>query len=157
MYLAAVVSMMFALPLVSIIAEALWGTTHVDLLILVGKWFVFWAMGIRLFTAGLRQAIRPELTAEGILGIKGKESLIVVQELGFANIGMGALGVLSITRAGWVFPAAIAGLLFYGLAGIRHVFVRRKNRLEVVAMVSDLFIFVVLSAYVIAELLTRLV
>ena len=152
MYLAMLILTMLALPIASIIFEALVGTTHLGLFILTGKWFVFWAMGIRLFAAGLRQAIRPELTAEGILGIKGKESLIVVQELGFANIGMGVLGIISNARAAWVFPSAIVGCIFYGLAGIRHLFTKSKNRLEVVAMVSDLFIFLVLGVWAIADL-----
>ena len=152
MYLALVVLTMFALPIASTVVEALVSTTHVGLFILTGKWFVFWAMGIRLFGAGLRQAIRPELTAEDILGIKGKESLIVVQELGFANIGMGVLGIMSVARAAWVLPSAIVGCLFYGLAGTRHIFTKGKNRLEVVALVSDLFIFLVFGVWAIADL-----
>ena len=31
---------------------------------LVGKWFVFWTVGIQLFLAGLRQIVQPRYTAE---------------------------------------------------------------------------------------------
>ncbi|HET6487778.1 MAG TPA: DUF6790 family protein, partial [Spirochaetia bacterium] len=120
--------------------------------LVAGKWFVFWAVGARLFLAGLRQVLQPRFTAETILGIKGDAPLHIVQELGFANISIGALGLLSILRGAWVMPAAIAGCLFYGLAGIRHLTQRNRNALENTATVSDLFMFAVLAAYAVIAL-----
>jgi len=146
---------MLVLPVCSILAEVLIFRNSANLLLLVGKWFVFWAVGARLFLAGFRQAIQPRFTAETILGIKGDAPLHVVQELGFANISIGVIGLISIFSGVWVMPAATAGFLFYGFAGIRHVVQRNRNPLENTAMASDLFIFVVLAAYVITVLAAR--
>jgi hypothetical protein len=57
---------------------------------------------------------------------------------------MGLLGMCSVVRHDWIVPAAIVGGLYYGLAGIGHVFHRDKNAKEYVAMISDGFIFLVL-------------
>jgi len=48
-----------------------------------------------------------------------------------------------------------AHTLFYGLAGIRHVVQHDRNALENTAMVSDMFLFAVLLAYVIADIMPR--
>ena len=149
MYLVMVVCLLFVFPIISIITEMFLFKSSTGILLLVGKWFVFWAVGIRLFTAGLRQAIQPRFTAENILGIKGSDQFIVVQELGFANISMGALGMITIFNGNWIMPAAIVGSLFYGFAGIRHMFSKERNVLENTAMVSNIFIFAVLLIYLI--------
>ena len=152
MYYLTVVLLMFVLPIASILLEHFAFPNPAALLLVFGKWFVFWAVGARLLLAGLRQAIQPRFTAETILGIEGDAPLHVVQELGFANISIGVIGLISIFSSAWVMPAAIAGCLFYCFAGIRHVVQRNRNALENTAMASDLFIFVVLAAYVIIAL-----
>jgi len=138
---------MFVLPVASVLIEATFFKSSFAFMFLIGKWFVFWAIGARLFLAGLRQAITPQFTAEQILGLKTKEPLIVIQELGFANLSIGLLGLTSILIPAWVFPAALTGGLFYGLAGFRHIASKERNRLETIALVSDLFIFVVMFGY----------
>ena len=75
---------------------------------LVGKWFVFSAVGMRLFTAGVSQASNPGFTA-GILGLKNEEGLVVIRELGFANIALGAMGILSVINSEWRLLVSIAG------------------------------------------------
>lgn len=152
MYYLTVALLMFVFPIASILIEILGFKAPAALVLVLGKWFTFWAVGARLFLAGLRQTIQPRFTAETILGIKGDAPLHVVQELGFANISIGVIGLVSIFSGAWVMPAAIAGCLFYGFAGARHVVQRNRNALENTAMVSDLFIFVVLAAYVIIAL-----
>ena len=152
MYYLTVALLMFALPVASILVEILVFKSLAAPVLVAGKWFVFWAVGARLFLAGLRQVLQPRFTAETILGIKGDAPLHIVQELGFANISIGALGLLSILRGAWVMPAAIAGCLFYGLAGIRHLTQRNRNALENTATVSDLFMFAVLAAYAVIAL-----
>ena len=122
---------------------------------LVGEWFVFWAVGVRLLIAGLRQVVNPQFTAEKIFDIKSAEPLPVVRELGFANISTGILGVCSIFNSSWVMPAAIVGGLFYGLAGLGHVFKKERNLLENVAMYSDLFVFIILFVYIIVTVMTQ--
>ena|SRR5579862_6100488 len=143
MYYAAVVILMFAFPLLSIRIEAVHGAAPLSLA-LVGKWFAFWSVGVRLLLAGLRQVFQPMYTAREILGLEGSESLILVRELGFANLAIGSVGVLSLLVPSWRLAAAVAGGVFYGLAGINHARQPHRNRLENVAMVSDVFVAVVL-------------
>ncbi len=152
MYLAMIILLMGVLPVVSIAIEfaALHG--EAGLLSLIGKWFVFWPVGVRLVLAGLRQVADPTFTAATIFGVKDKAALTIVQELGFGNLSIGTLGALSLIYRGWIIPAALAGGLFYGLAGIKHALRSDRNAVENIATVSDLFIFVVLAGYLAAAL-----
>jgi hypothetical protein len=120
---------------------------------LIGKWFVFWGVGVRLMLAGLRQIANPAFTADAIFGIKEKAALTIVQELGFGNLSIGLLGVLALARTEWIVPAAITGGLFYGLAGGKHLIKGQRNRTETIAMVSDLWIFLVLAFYLAGSML----
>jgi hypothetical protein len=149
MYVPIVIALLLALPLVSIVAQivltdqgALYGASY---LVVVAKWYVFWAVGARLSLAGLRQIIQPRYTAETILGLKGDESLFFVRELGFANVSMGSVGIVSLAAPSWVMPAAMLGGIYYGLAGINHCFYKGRNKLQNVALVSDLFAAAVLA------------
>ncbi|MGH6865384.1 MAG: DUF6790 family protein [Methyloceanibacter sp.] len=149
MYIAAIVLLLLVLPLASIAAEAFWlPASAQDLMGLVGKWFTFWAVGVRLFLAGVSQVFRPQFTSEGILGIKDQGATAVVRELGFANLSIGALGLLSLAVPHWALPAAIVGGLFYGLAGLGHLLKGDRNLKEQVALASDLVMFLVLAAFV---------
>jgi hypothetical protein len=150
MYLAIVVLLMLILPVVSIFVEFIVLHSAADLLFLVGKWFVFWAVGVRLLLAGLRQVVNPAFTAQTIFGVRDQGALTIVQELGFGNLSIGLIGALSLIEARWIVPAAVAGAAFYGLAGIKHLTKGERNGLENIAMISDLFIFVVLVGDLIA-------
>ena len=83
MYLAAIVLLMGVLPIVSVLIEFFVPHSSHDLLFLIGKWFVFWSVGIRLMLAGVRQIANPTFTADAIFGVKEKGALTIVQELGF--------------------------------------------------------------------------
>jgi hypothetical protein len=144
MYFIVVAALLFVLPLASIAVETFLGHHGLPAMVLVGKWFVFWGVGVRLLMAGLRQIVQPRYTAETILGIKDPDSLLIVRELGFANSAIGIIGVGSIFFPRWVLPVAIAGAVFYGLAGINHVMHKKRNRLQNVAMISDLFVAAIL-------------
>jgi len=145
MYYAAVGLFMFVLPLLSVVVEDLLAPHPLNLLI--GKWYVFWAVGVRLLLAGLRQVIQPRYTAHVILGLKSDESLLVVRELGFANLAFGVSGLLSIYFSTWCVPVALAGGIFYGLAGANHVVQSHRGKLENIAMSSDIFAAVVLLVF----------
>jgi len=119
---------------------------------LTGKWFVFWSVGIRLFIAGVRQVTKPEFTAKEIFHINGTESLVIIKELGFGNLSIGLLGILSIIKPAWCQPAAIVGGLYFGLAGLLHVTKKPDSRNELIAMISDLYIFVMLLLYLVFTL-----
>jgi len=146
MYLAIVVLMVIGAPVVSVLAEALYAPA--PLMLLVGKWFVFWAAGVRLLTAGLKQTTQPGFTAHQIFRMKTDEALPIVRELGFANIAVGLLGVASVWATSFVLPVAIAGAVFYGAAGLQHVTQKDKSGNEAVAMATDLVAFAALAAYV---------
>jgi hypothetical protein len=147
MYLAIVLLLMGILPVVSIVIELAVLHGSAELLLLIGKWFVFWSVGVRLLLAGLRQAIDPKFTAETIFAVRETAALTLVQELGFGNIAIGLLGVLTIVEREWTVPAAITGGVFYGLAGVKHLVKGGRNATETIAMVSDLVIFAVLAGY----------
>jgi hypothetical protein len=149
MYIFIVAAFMIALPLISVLAEVLLGN-HAGLSVaLAGKWFVFWTVGVRLLVAGLRQMIQPRYTAEIILGIRSEDSWLIVRELGFANCAIGSIGIGSLYFPGWLLAAAIAGTIFYGLAGLNHCYHKARNTLQNFAMISDLFAAVVLIIFIV--------
>jgi len=145
MYFAIVLLLLFVLPAASIAMQ--WSSAHAAAP-LIGKWFVFWGVGVRLFLAGARQTIQPRFTAEEIFEIHETKSHAIVRELGFANLSVGTLGIFSLIWPEWTFPAAIVGGLYYGFAAVGHVFRKSRNAKEYVAMVSDFFIFAVLAGFV---------
>lgn len=151
MYLAAVILLLLVLPLLSAAFEAILFAVP-DPALLLGKWFTFWGAGVRLFMAGLSQIFRPQFTAQDILGIKGGNADVLVREVGFGNLALGTLGILSLVFPDWLIPAAVAGALFYGLAGAGHVARKEKTAKEWIALVSDLFTFLVLAAFIASRL-----
>jgi hypothetical protein len=148
MYFVSVVLLTLVLPVASIYADHAYLQTAVPLILLVGKWFVFWSAGVRLVLAGLRQFFQPRFTSEQIFGIKSDDALPIVRELGVANFATGVVGIASLAKPSFVLPVAIAGAIFYGLAGIRHAAEGGRTRNENIAMVSDLFVFLALAAYI---------
>jgi len=117
-------------------------------MLLVGKWFVFWSAGVRLFFAGLRQFFQPGFTAHEIFHIKGEDALPLVRELGVANVAIGVVGIASVAKLSFVLPVAIIAAIFYGIAGIRHFAEKGRTRNESVAMISDLWVSLVFAAYI---------
>lgn len=146
MYYAVVGLLMFALPLLSVLLEPAFSSSP-SVIALIGKWYVFWAVGARLQLAGMRQVVQPRYTARVILGLKSDESLFVIRELGFANLAFGLCGLLSMVLPTWRVPVALAGGVFYGLAGGNHLLQPHRNRPENVAMVSDIFASLILLIF----------
>src|SRR5271170_413894 len=149
MYVALVTALMLVFPLASIAIQLLSAEPPapgvIAIISVVAKWYVFWAVGVRLFLAGLRQIIQPRYTAETILGMKSADSLLLVREPGFANTAMGSVGLASLIAPSWVAPGAMMAAIFYGLAGINHLLHRPRNKLQNFAMASDLFAALVLA------------
>ena len=142
-YLATVLLLMGVLPAISIVverssAQGLWEVAF--------RWFVFWGIGIRLFLAGVRQAIQPSFTAREIFHLASADAEVIVRELGFANICLGLTAAISGFVPGWRMGAAFAGGLYFGIAGAMHVTKRPATPNEWVALLSDLFIFAVVAA-----------
>lgn len=154
MYLAVVALTMFVLPVVSVlVGHALAPMEPVAFL--VGRWFVFWGVGVRLALAGLRQYFQPRFTATEIFHMSSDEALPLIRELGLANVATAVVGLLSLAFASFTLPVAISACIFYGVAGARHAAERNRSRNETIAMASDLFLFVVLAAFVAATLASR--
>ena len=65
-------------------------------------------------------------------------------------MSIGVIGLASLYWPGWVIPAAVCAGLFYGLAGLQHVRNGERSTSENVATVSDLFIFAVMLAFLVA-------
>jgi hypothetical protein len=149
MYFIFVALFLFVLPAISVLAEAL--LHGGDLILLVGKWFVFWGVGVRLFIAGIRQVAQPQFTAEDIFQVKEKGALAIVREVGCANLSMGTLGLLTLPKPGFLVAAAIVGGLYYGLAGAGHAVRRVRNASEWTALVTDFFMFLLLAAFLVAH------
>jgi hypothetical protein len=154
MYLASIIFLLLVLPVASIAVELI-AHANVDLVLLIGKWFVFWAGGVRLFIAGIRQTAQPAFTAAEIFELTDKGAEKIVRELGFANLSMGALGILTIIAPAWLVPAALVSGLYYALAGIGHLGNSNRNAKQTVALVSDLAIAVVLLGFVVIAVFSR--
>ncbi len=153
MYFIIVVLFLLACPLASAVIEALRFHETLADLTLIGRWWTFWAVGVRLFTAGIWQVVQPRFTAEEIFGIRDMSVLPIVREIGFANLSVGTLGICSIFRTGWVIPAAVVGGLYYGFAGLSHLPQKNKNAKEYTAMISDGFAAFILAVFVLMSVL----
>jgi hypothetical protein len=134
---------MFAAPLLSIALEFWPGSG--TLIALVGKWFVFWAVGVRLGLAGVRQFVQPSFTAKDIFKIADEKAWAIVRELGFANLALAIVGLASLVKPVFVLPAAIMAGNFYGAASVPHLLARGRTMKETIAMARDLFAFVMLA------------
>jgi hypothetical protein len=155
LYLINVLATMLILPLLSIALEAVIKKIPLSLE-LTAKYFIGWAIGVRLLIAGLRQSTRPQFTAEQIFNIRdGGESLPIIRELGFGNICLGLIGIISFFNSQWRLPAAVAGGLYFGLAGLLHAFRKAATRNELIAKISDLFIFGIALLYTVFILWQR--
>jgi hypothetical protein len=85
------------------------------------------------------------LPAVSIFHIDHELSHEIVRELGFANLWVGLVGVLSLFLPSWRVVSAFAGGLYNGLAGLNHCIKKPGTANEAVALVSDLFIFLVVA------------
>jgi|SRR5580658_1770293 hypothetical protein len=154
MYFAIVGLTMFLLPVTSVLTEhAL--VPGESVIYLIGRWFVFWGVGVRLTLAGLRQFFQPAFTATEIFHMSSEEALPLVRELGVANVATGTVGLLSLAFTGFILPIALSAGIFYGVAGVRHAFERSRTLNETVAMASDLFLFLVLAIFVAGSWMSR--
>jgi uncharacterized protein DUF6790 len=152
MYLVMILVLMGAAPVVCAAAE-LADHGGADAAWTIARWFVFWSVGVRMILAGVRQIANPEYTARTIFQVGEPAALGIVRELGFGNLSIGILGVCAIFNRNWVLAASIVGGLYFGLAGVQHAVHSGRNRLQTIAMVSDLWLFLVLAACLIAEVL----
>jgi hypothetical protein len=148
MYFLTVALLLIVLPSASVCIEVFLHHGEISIITLMGQWWTFWAVGIRLFIAGVRQVVQPRFTAEEIFQIHDPASFPIVREVGFGNLAMGILGICCLSRSEWLVPAAIVGGLYYGFAGLGHVPQKEKNSKEWTAMASDLLVCLLLAIFV---------
>jgi hypothetical protein len=153
-FLVGVILLMVVLPASCALVEWLIYGHQSTFIGIAGKWLIFWAVGARLLIAGVRQVVNPSFTAKNIFHIDDSASHAIVKELGFANICFGAIGIISFFLPQWRIVSAFGSGLFYGIAGINHIVRKPAGPNEVIALVSDVLIFLLLLAYVLLTLRT---
>ena len=114
---------------------------------IIGKWFIFSAVGLRLFIAGIKQTTDPAFTAKQIFHLDSEEAYPILRELGFANLCFGLVGILSLFFPPWRVVSAFASGLYYGIAGLQHLLKKPAGINETFALVTDLAIFIFLLIY----------
>lgn len=92
MFEISIVLFFYILPVISIVLDmvAFHETSAFQVIL---KWCVFWGVGLRLFTAGFKQALTPAFTAKTIFEVVDVKAFPIVRELGFANICTGFIGI----------------------------------------------------------------
>jgi len=149
MYLAIVILSMFVLPVTSMGIEHVHSHGTVPWIMLAGKWFVFWAVGIRVSGAGIRQCLQPQFTACEIFRMKTDEALPIIREHGIGNFAIGTAGFVSLWIPSFILPVALIAAVAYGAWGVLHIASKARSMNENIAMVSDLFLAAVLVAYLV--------
>ena len=145
-YFISVSVMTFIIPAAGFLAE------HVAKNVLMNfdlfeKWFIFSAVGLRLFVAGIQQSVNPAFTAKEIFHINNSESFPIVRELGFANICFGLVGMISILKPEWRLVSAFASGIYYGFAALQHIIKKPASANESFALWTDVIIFAMLLIY----------
>jgi hypothetical protein len=135
-----VILFFYILPAISIIINFMSGEEKFIAETIV-KWVVFWGVGLRLFTCGLKQALQPSFTANDIFDSYDEKAYPIIKELGFANICTGLCGIISLFNEKFRMAAIMIGGLYYLLALLQHLFRKKKNAIEVFVTITDLSIF----------------
>ncbi len=147
-YIISITVLLFIFPVLSFFIERWVSSTTVNALASLGKWLVFYAAGLRLFIAGIRQATKPAFTAKEIFHFTGTESFPVIKELGYLNICAGLVGIISLFIPAWRIVSAFSSGLYYGFAGFTHITKKSAGANERFAMITDIIIFILLMIYV---------
>jgi len=142
-YFISVLVLIVVLPVVLSLSECFIFHTALSFSVFA-KWFIFSAAGLRLFVAGIKQAINPSFTARQIFHIESTDSYPILRELGFANICLGLLGISSLFKPEWRLASAFASGLYYGIAGFQHLLKKPVSKNECFALWTDLLVFIVL-------------
>ncbi|MBX2934021.1 MAG: hypothetical protein KF825_07235 [Ferruginibacter sp.] len=137
----------FILPFVCAIIQILLNKGTAFSFALFGKWFIFSAVGLRLFIAGIKQTTDPAFTAKEIFHISNPESFPIVRELGFANTCFGIVGIISLFLPAWRVVSALGSGLYYGFAGLQHLIKKPVGPNEQFALITDVIIFLFLLLY----------
>lgn len=143
---------MFVLPAIAVFIEARRKQEHI--LELVGKWFIFFGVGVRLLVAGLTQIFVPSFTVDLLQA--DSSVLILVQELGFTNLLLAGIALLSLFKPNYR-VIGTAGAFYMGFAGILHLSRASSDMTsrETIALWSDLWICLVAIVYLAYKFLEK--
>ena len=136
-------SLLTVLPLLSVACEhhiaqaAVTGT-------LIGKWLLFWSVGIRLLGAGIIQITTCLPGNVGFLSNR-EDSNTVRKATGIANLVLAGMSFLCVANDGWSLLAAITVGIYVGLAGMQYDFKTPANRNAWINLVYDVVVFVVVA------------
>lgn len=150
-YIISVSVLTFIIPLIGCLAEFKVSGEVLNFTLFC-KWFIFSAVGLRLFLAGIKQVKNPAFTAKQIFHIDSPDSFPILRELGFANICFGLVGIISLFKQEWMIVSAFASGIYYGIAGFQHALKKTAGINEKFALWTDLFIFAVLLIYFIQHI-----
>lgn len=146
-YLTVVSVLTIVLPVICTVVQILIYKDTTISFELFGKWFIFSAVGLRLFLAGIKQTTNPNFTAKEIFHINSSDSLPIVRELGFANLCFGLVGIVSLFMPQWRVVSAFGSGLYYGIAGLQHLLKKTAGINEMFALITDILIFIILLIY----------
>jgi hypothetical protein len=146
-YIIAVSALTFLAPAIASAIEVLINKDEVFSFFITGKWFIFSAVGLRLFLAGIKQATNPAFTAKEIFHLNSPDSFPILRELGFANLCFGLIGIISLFLPHWRIVSAFGSGLYYGIAGFQHLLKKSVGANEKFALVTDILIFIFLLIY----------
>lgn len=151
-YVVGVLALTLLLPILSVFIEKMVDKEQSITFLFIGKWFIFYAVGFRLLMAGIKQISNPAFTARDIFQIEDKSSYIIVKELGFANLCFGFIGIISLFLPEWRVVSAFGSGLYFGLAALNHFIRKSAGANELFALITDIFIFIVLLIYFLLNL-----
>ena len=127
---------LFVLPILCILYEYSFGS-YSNLPRVMLKWNVFWGVGMRMFTTGLKQIFSPEFTCKEIFEVEDEKCFAVCRELGFANITMGLCAMISLILKEFLYGGAFLGLTYFGVAIAQHILRSSKNGTEKFVLMAD--------------------
>jgi hypothetical protein len=143
------IALIAVLPVTAALLEARADGTPLDWPI-YWKWFIFWSVGFRLFFKGVRLASTQQATGLSLSSFRNRESYLLLLELGFANMSLGAMGILSVINDQWRLIAAIAGAIYFGLSDLLRLLKKSAGCHERVALTYNLLAFAGLMAYLVS-------
>ena len=112
---------------------------------IIGKWFIFWSLGVRLIIAGLMQIFNPIYT-NNLLQLSLND-FIIIRELGLANFSIGLLCTISYFKKSLQKYVCIYMFIFFTGASILHIIrIENINFDELISLITDI-ILIIISMY----------
>ena len=111
---------------------------------LIGKWFAFWAIGVRLMLAGCTQLASRRSKSRDVFAAR-EDSKIVKKATGVADIVLAAMGFLCFEIGEASLLATITLGIYMGLACLQQDFKKPATITGWINMVYDLIVFAVIA------------